>query len=168
MVDVKRKRSGSRKTRSAPSTYAREARSAQAADHAELLRRIKDARPHLKAMLERAAGPEPEDRIYRFYHHSFKAFDLQGQTVEIVTALRDLMPDRPLNEFFLEIVAAGTGKQFSVEQNPEWTRHTRPILEAFFHARYFLEMAVRYASLRRPPSTLPSGWAALLTLYGLR
>ena len=140
-----------------------------AGDDADLLRRIKTDLPALRELLDSLSDQWGyEDPVYRFYHHSFKAFDLQGQTVEIVTALRDLMPDRPLNEFFLEIVAAGTGKQFSVEQNPEWTRHTRPILEAFFHARYFLEMAVRYASLRRPPSTLPSGWAALLTLYGLR
>jgi hypothetical protein len=33
---------------------------------------------------------------------------------------------------------------------------TRPILEAFFHARYFLEMAVRYADLETPPEVLPS------------
>jgi hypothetical protein len=44
----------------------------------------------------------------------------------------------------------------------------RPILEAFFHARYFLEMAVRYADLSAPPQTLPSGYAALLSLFGLR
>lgn len=47
-------------------------------------------------------------------------------------------------------------------------RHTRPILEAFFHARFFLEMAVRYADLPGPPTSLPSGWAALLYLYELR
>ena len=45
---------------------------------------------------------------------------------------------------------------------------TRPILEAFFHARFFLEMAVRHAHLESPPSPLPSGYAALLYLYGLR
>jgi len=46
---------------------------------------------------------------------------------------------------------------------------TRPILEAFFHARDFLEMAVRYGRrLDAPPRVLPSGWAALLELHGLR
>jgi hypothetical protein len=46
---------------------------------------------------------------------------------------------------------------------------TRPILEAFFHARYFLEMVCRYGrELAEPPSPLPSGWAAVLYLYGLR
>jgi tRNA(fMet)-specific endonuclease VapC len=41
-------------------------------------------------------------------------------------------------------------------------------LEAFFHARFFLEMAVRYADLAAPPQPLPSGYAALLYLFGLR
>jgi hypothetical protein len=46
---------------------------------------------------------------------------------------------------------------------------TRPILEAYQHAKYFLEMAVKYGSqLERPPNLLPSGWAAVLHLYGLR
>ena len=46
---------------------------------------------------------------------------------------------------------------------------TRPILEAFFHARFFLEMAARYgAELGKPPQVLPSGWAAFLYLFGLR
>ena len=52
--------------------------------------------------------------------------------------------------------------------NTIWNHHTRPILEAFFHARFFLEMAVRYADLPVPPNPLPSGWAALLYLYELR
>jgi hypothetical protein len=43
------------------------------------------------------------------------------------------------------------------------------MLEAFFHARYFLEMAVKYGrELELPPTLLPSGWAALLYLYNLR
>jgi hypothetical protein len=41
-------------------------------------------------------------------------------------------------------------------------------LEAFFHARFFLEMAVRHAGLDAPPQALPSGYAALLYLFGLR
>ena len=34
--------------------------------------------------------------------------------------------------------------------------------------RFFLEMAVRYADSAEPPHVLPSGYAALLYLYGLR
>jgi len=73
-----------------------------------------------------------------------------------------------LNARFLEVVAEGTGKEFSAEMNTAWEQHTRPILEAFFRARFFLEMAVRYADLPAPPNSLPSRWAALLYLYGLR
>jgi hypothetical protein len=38
------------------------------------------------------------------------------------------------------------------------------MVEAFFHARFFLEMAVRYAHLEQPPNPLPSGYAGLLYL----
>jgi hypothetical protein len=65
-------------------------------------------------------------------------------------------------------VAEGTGKEFTFKDNQAWLPVTRPILEAFFHARFFLEMAVRYAPLDAPPAVLPSGYAALLYLYGLR
>jgi hypothetical protein len=109
-----------------------------------------------------------EDPIYRFYHHSFKVFGLQSQTEKTVSALRQLLPSHPLNTRFLQIVGEGTDKELSPGMNAAWERHTRPILEAFFHARFFLEMAVRYAHLPSPPDPLPSGWAALLYLYGLR
>jgi len=55
-------------------------------------------------------------------------------------------------------------------EHPHGHARLRPLwlLEAFFHARYFLEMAIRYADLSDPPRPLPSGYAALLYLYGLR
>jgi hypothetical protein len=109
-----------------------------------------------------------EDPIYRFYHQSFKVFSLQEQTKAIVKLLRELCPERELNSWFLEIVSLGTGKEFRLEDNKDWTNVTCPILEAFFHARFFLEMAMRYQSLEKPPQLLPSGYAALLYLYGLR
>ena len=86
----------------------------------------------------------------------------------MVSLLASLAPDRPLNPWFMEIISEGTGKQFKLEDNKDWVPATRPILEAFFHARFFLEMAVRYATLDAPPSPLPSGYAALLCLYDLR
>jgi hypothetical protein len=102
-----------------------------------------------------------EDGIYRFYHQSFKVYSLQATTSAIVAALALLAPDRKLNEAFLEIVRDGPGKTFEREHNQLWLEVTRPIVEAFFHARYFLEMAVRYGTkLERPPRLLPRGWAA--------
>ena len=108
-----------------------------------------------------------EDPVYRFYHQSFKVYAVQEQTVRIVGALESLVPDRMLNAWFRQIVAEGTGRTFRPEDNDKWTALTRPVLEAFFHARFFLEMAVRYADLRESPTPLPSGYAALLYLYDL-
>jgi hypothetical protein len=69
----------------------------------------------------------------------------------------------------MRIVTEGTDKAFDQEHNARWLEVTRPIVEAFFHARYFLEMAVIYGQkLTAPPRMLPRGWAALLYLYRLR
>jgi hypothetical protein len=110
-----------------------------------------------------------EDPIYRFYHHSFKVYDLQDETAKIVQTLQGLAPQLVLNKQFLRIVTEGTGKVFTPRDNRDWDTVTRPILEAFFHARFFLEMIVKYGrELKAPPLSLPSGWAAVLYLYNLR
>ena len=110
-----------------------------------------------------------EDPMYRFYHQSFKVYGLQATTTRIVAALEGLRPGHALHPAFAQIVREGTGRTFTPEDNRCWFEVTRPIIEAFFHARYFLEMAVRYAGrLDAPPQVLPSGWAALLELYRLR
>lgn len=71
-----------------------------------------------------------------------------------VQALRNLAPRRELNAWFLQIVEEGTGKVFEPEHNRHWLEVGRPIVEAFLHARFFLEMAVRYGrSLDSPPTT---------------
>jgi len=80
-----------------------------------------------------------EDPVYRFYHQSFKVYYIQEHTRSIVAALADLAPDRPLNPWFSEIVSLGTGYEFAAEHNLRWTEMTRPMLEAFFHARFFLD-----------------------------
>ena len=135
----------------------------------ELIRHLKAHLPGLKALLDESSSHWGyEDPIYRFYHQSHKVFALQSRTEQLVSALRGLLPGRSLNAWFLQIVGEGTGRDFLPEMNAAWEKHTRPILEAFFHARFFLEMAVRYADLPAPPDPLPSGWAALLYLYGLR
>jgi hypothetical protein len=109
------------------------------------------------------------DPVYRFYHQSFKVFGLQSATLELVGELQALAPDRKLNARFMKIVTEGTGKTFELEHNRRWDEVTRPILEAFFHARFFLECAVRSArTLKAPPQVLPSDWAALLYLFDLR
>lgn len=136
----------------------------------QLLATIKRRLPRLKKLLANVSGHgEYEDRVYRYYHQSYKVFFMQTSTLAIVDELKALRPSRPLNARFLEILNEGTGKTFSTKDNERWSKATRPILEAFFHARFFLEMAVRYGQeLKFPPVPLPSGWAALLYLYNLR
>ena len=139
-----------------------------ALEHA-LLASVRAQREALKALLDASSDHWGfEDPVYRFYHQSLKVFWLQRQTDSIVRQLRGLLPDRPLHSWFLQIVRQGTGNEFTTADNDRWTLVTRPIVEAFFHARFFLEMAVRYASVDSPPGPLPSGYAALLYLYQLR
>lgn len=137
---------------------------------AALLAALKRDAAELESLLARASSHWGyEDPVYRFYYQSFKVYRLQDETLAIVTTLEKLMPDRPLTAWFREIVDEGTGKTFALEHNQRWTKETRPIVEAFFHARYFLEMACRYArELDQAPDVLPSGWAALLCLYDMR
>ena len=110
-----------------------------------------------------------EDLIYRFYHTSYKVFFLQNMTIKIVEQLKKLHPDRELNKLFNLIIREGTDKEFIKGEGQKRIEITRQILEGFFHARYFLEMAVKYGNeLEYPPNLLPSGWAALLYLFNLR
>ena len=71
---------------------------------------------------------------------------------------------------FEEIIKAGaSGKEFKPEHNENWTYHTRPFVEAFLHAKFFLEMVVKYGKeLEAAQNLLPPGWAAVLCLYDLR
>jgi hypothetical protein len=139
-------------------------------EEVKLLTAIKDALPRLEKLWERSNSHWGyEDPVYRFYHQSMKVYFVQNQTAEIVQALRDLAPHLPLNPWFEQIVDEGSAGQFSPEVNERWLEETRPILEAFFQARFFLDMACRYGrELTETPDSLPSGWAALLYLYGLR
>jgi len=136
----------------------------------ELLQNLQAQLPALEALLTLCSNHWGyEDPIYRFYHHSFKVYGLQDQTAKIVQALQGLAPQLPLNEQFMRIVAEGTGKVFKPADNRNWETVTRPMLEAFFHARFFLEMAVKYGKvIKSPPLSMDSGWAALLYLYNLR
>ncbi len=135
-----------------------------------LFANLKRSLPALQQLLEACSHHWGyEDPVYRLYHQSFKVYALQQTTARIVAMLQELAPDRPLNDWFMRIVHEGTGLKFEPEHNRRWLEVTRPIAEAFFHARFFLEMAVRYGTnLEKPPRTLPSGWAAFLYLYDLR
>lgn len=139
----------------------------------ELVRNLKAQLPDLKKELEVVNGHWVyEDGVYRFYHQSFKVFHLQGTVKSMVKKLEALRPGKPLNKWFMEVVADGTKEEFDLSFNQAWLKHTRPVVEAFFHAKFFLEMAVRYGQefkdVELAPTWLPSGWAAFLYLYDLR
>jgi hypothetical protein len=139
-------------------------------DENNLLQTIAECREELDCLLKKSSDHWGyEDPIYRFYHQSFKVYALQDRTREIVEKLQGLAPHLSLNRWFVEIVQQGTGKEFSPRDNENWCSVTRPIVEAFFHARYFLEMICRYAGqLQTSPDVIPSGWASVLYLYNLR
>lgn len=110
-----------------------------------------------------------EDCIYRFYHQSFKVYRIQSYTQKIVEKLIFLMPDEKINPWFLEIYNNGTNKNFNLKVNNNWVAETKPLLEAYFHAKMFLDMAIKYGEeLDHPPEILPSGWALLLYFYNIR
>lgn len=135
----------------------------------ELLANIKRELDVLADLLDDATRSS-EDLIYRFWHHSMKVYGIQGITLKLGEALRGLTPAGcEINPWFEQIVAQGTGFKFDLEHNQRWLEVTRPQLEALFHARYLVEMAVKYGrELNDPPNLLPSGWAALLEVYQLR
>ena len=137
---------------------------------ARLLEAIKAKLPKLEAILAQTEDPWGyEDGVYRFYHQSFKVYGLQRLTKDVVEALQAIAPERKLDAWFLEIVNEGTNRTFSTADNQRWLQETRPIVEAFFHAHYMLSMICKYGrELESPPKLLPSGWAAVLSLYGMR
>src|SRR5205823_9490894 len=64
--------------------------------------------PELESLLEKMSSHwHAEDGFYRFYHQSFKVYQLQQDTVEIVATLRSLMPERALNKWFEQIISDG-------------------------------------------------------------
>jgi hypothetical protein len=137
----------------------------------QLLLDIKERLPELEKLLHEVESHwGMEDTFYRFYHQSFKVFEkAQSLTEKIVTALKQLLPERELNKWFTDIVAEGTGRQFKLEDNEHWSESIRPMLEALFHAQFFLKMVCKYGKeLEEAPQMMPSGWAAVLYLYGLR
>jgi hypothetical protein len=113
---------------------------------------------------------DADDLVYRFWHQSFKVYGLQDLTERIAGALAALCPaGGKLNPWFADIVATGTNRTFDLSHNRAWVSHTRPIVDAYLHARYLLDLAVRCGrELDVAPSVLPSGWATLLYLYQIR
>ena len=111
-----------------------------------LFNNLKKDLPNLTKLFDKYCDLWYEDSVYRFYHQSYKVYNIQTATREIVAALENLLPGYKLNEYFLLIINDGTDKEFQHEDNLKWLEVTRPVLEAFFHTRYFLEMAIKYGN----------------------
>ncbi|MBW5448628.1 hypothetical protein GE107_21510 [Cohnella sp. CFH 77786] len=134
----------------------------------QLIKNINTNSLKIEEMYEKVSGHWVyEDLIYRFYHHSFKAFRSQEYTEEMVSLFSSLL-NVELNERFMRIVRQGTGKVFDNKVNDYWSEETRPIVDAFLHAKYFLDMLYRYREKEVRSSSLPSGWASILYLYNIR
>ena len=131
-----------------------------------LLAIVKKHLPRLEILLEEMNLLQ-EILIYRCYQGSFKAYDFQEKTLEVVSLFREIgeIEGLTLHEYFEEVVSAGTGQR---NLNQEWTVGQRPILEAFMHVRLFLEIMVKYAKNTEPmPSFISYGWLGVMELYEL-
>jgi hypothetical protein len=128
---------------------------------------------HLPALeaLARGFAWSYEDRRYRFYSQSWKVYELQGFTTQAVDLLQQIAQEveGSLHPWLTTMTAQGTGIQFAMEHNQEWLTQTRPMVEAFLHATYFVEMAItRTQTMDTVQPLLPLPWAAMLTLYTQR
>lgn len=136
-----------------------------------LLENLRLQEPELRKLLDEVNDHWGyEDGIYRFYHQSFKVYHLEHSTAGIIAALAGVAPEgRAFCGSFEQLTRTGTGREFTAEDNEHWVERTAPIVQAFLHAKFFLEMAVKYGVVfTEPPQILPSGWAAVLCLYRLR
>ncbi len=136
----------------------------------QLLINIRENRERIRSLLDSFNSSEP-DLIYRFYHQSFKVFGMTNLIRQANKLFSDIAPDQSfLNPWYAEISRSGLRKEFKGSYtNQNWQNETLPIMQAFWHAKYFLEqMAASADELRDAPMILPSGWAAVLYLYRLR
>lgn len=139
------------------------------AEHQKLLNSIRENLPKIKHLLDEVGSHwNYEDPIYRYYHFSFKSYYIQGSTIAMVTLFKRIY-SRPLNIQFMNIIKDGTNKTWKEADNKNWDKINRPMLEAYFHARFFLEMMHKYGKkFKKAPEIVPGGWAAVLYLYNMR
>jgi hypothetical protein len=84
----------------------------------ELLEKVKAALSGLSRLLRDVSEEPYEDRVYRFYHQSWKVYRIQEATLQVVSALQAVQPDRALDEWFMEIVRRGPGSCFKGSTTP--------------------------------------------------
>jgi len=141
----------------------------------KLFASIKENKDAIHKLYEANCGHVYEDRIYRFYHYSFKVFYLQDSISDIMEFLDKINP-RPIdyehrfNKWFLDIVEGAKKEgEFKMSYNENFPSHARPIVEAYFHCKYFVDMLEAIATKdESPDGTISSAFAAVLELYNLR
>jgi hypothetical protein len=134
-----------------------------------LFHRIKARLPELEDIAA-TLGEVEEDGVYRLYHGSYKVFDLQDPVEAAFKLTKEIGGETdPPNFEFSRIVEAGTKHRFSVTTNENWEAETKPILEAFWHTKYFINMMVKYAKdFEKVEMPMQPGMAAVLYLFELR
>lgn len=134
-----------------------------------LLESIKSHQIKIESLLNDFRKEEP-DLVYRFYHQSYKVFIMNRLTERANDLFEDIgSKSFPLNAWYLEITNSALEREFGDETNSKWLEETMPVVQAFWHAKYFLEQMMQAANeLEGAPQILPSGWAAILCLYNLR
>jgi hypothetical protein len=141
----------------------------------KLFASIKENKDVIHKLYEANCGHVYEDRIYRFYHYSFKVFYLQDSISDIVQFLEKINP-RPIdcehrfNKWFSDIVEGAKKEgEFKMSYNKNFPSHARPIVEASFHCKYFVDMLGSIATKdESPDGMISSAFAAVLELYNLR
>lgn len=140
--------------------YLREKRNCET----HLLAQLREAHDDLKQLLKKMESHwEVEDLVYRFYHHSAKVHYAAELGNEVFDRLLSVVPwgHRECPVFIRRLRAR-------CRRGRTW-RRARADIELMLHAHYFLKMAVKYGKkYRRGPNPMPSGYAALMYLYGLR
>lgn len=94
--------------------------------------------------------------------------DLTRQALDFFTRIAP--ESTTLNDWYSSIAAEAVSKEFDWNKtNPIWLAETLPVLQGFWHSKYFLEQMLAAADeLETAPEVLPSGWAAVRYLYNLR
>jgi hypothetical protein len=144
--------------------------SAREAAERQLLDVLKERVGEVEGLLELFESVE-EDGVYRYYHQSLKVYSLQGAIRRAQRLFDELAPTgTELNAWLVVICQDACAHQFDLgRSNSHWQEETRPILEAFWHCRYFLRQLARYGrELDEPSRVMPYGWAAVLYLYNIR
>ena len=146
-----------------------------------LAENVKANLPKLKKLAKQCKATwGGEDHFYRFYHHSFKVYYANLLTKEIVEALRSCAPPAEdyvspggvvsqrcvMNKMFMEIVEDAINRKFTYAVNNNWLGETRQVIEAFLHAKFFLELVIKFSDMllegRRGGEP---GYVAVLNLY---